>query len=381
MGFSKFNHVKISAVAGVVPEKVIKIDDEIQFYNNDEKLLARNKKILGLDTRHIVDEGVSNTDLCEAAILKLINDNNLNKDEIDAIIVSSTSLDYKYPATSCILHGRLDMPENCSCFDITGVSCSSYVYSLWNIFALIESKAIKNCILVSGDIPSRHTNIENRNIAILLGDAAVATYVEFDENENPSTFLTGSRGKDWKKLIAPAGGSLLPVQEDIVNLDIVDDRGDVWHLWEDIMKGFDVFKYTAEIGPWGIKNLLDYSNKTIDDIDFFAMHQANKQIVDTIMRNVGVPKEKYSTETFRKYANCGGVSIATNVCDILKDKKVNDVLFSSFGTGLSYAFALINLSEVNNTGLDIFKPKGKVLTRQEQIEYWIKYFKGEIEDE
>lgn len=379
MGFSKFEHVKISAIAGVVPEKVINIDDEIEFYNNDPKLLERNKKILGLGTRHVADDGVSNTDMCEAAILKLINDNNIDKNNIDAIVVSSTSLDYKYPATSCILHGRLDLSETCSCFDITGISCSSYVYSLWNIFSLIESKAIKNCILVNGDIASRHTNVENRNIAILLGDAAVATYLEFDEENNFSYFLTGSRGKDWKNLIAPAGGSLLPIKEDIVNLKITNDRGDVWHLWEDIMQGFEVFKYTAEIGPWGIKNLLNYSGKTIDDIEFFVNHQANKQIVNTIMKHAGVPKEKYSTDTFRKYANCGGVSIATNVCDVLKDEKVKDVLFSSFGTGLSYAFAIINLSKIKNSGISVYIPTEPPLTRQEQIDYWIKYYKGEVQ--
>ena len=84
MGFSKFSHVKISAIAGVVPEKVINIDDEIEFYNNNPKLLERNKKILGLGTRHVLPEGYTSDDLCEDVAKKIdfIDNNKMeNRDE------------------------------------------------------------------------------------------------------------------------------------------------------------------------------------------------------------------------------------------------------------------------------------------------------------
>lgn len=110
MGFSKFSHVKISAIAGVVPEKVINIDDEIEFYNNDPKLLERNKKILGLGTRHVVENNTTTVDLCEAAAIKLLREHNIDKSNIDAVIVVSTSHDYVYPASSCLLQGLLDLP-------------------------------------------------------------------------------------------------------------------------------------------------------------------------------------------------------------------------------------------------------------------------------
>lgn len=79
MSKSNFLHAKITGIAAVVPENVINIDDEIEFYKNDEKLLQRNKKILGLGKRHIVPDGVTNADLCEAAANRLITELSVEK--------------------------------------------------------------------------------------------------------------------------------------------------------------------------------------------------------------------------------------------------------------------------------------------------------------
>ena len=106
---SKFEHVKITGITAVVPEHFINIDDEIEFFNNDLKLLERNKKILGLGTRYVADERTTNADLCEAAANDLFERLNIDKNTIDALIVVSASHDYHYPASACVLHGRLGL--------------------------------------------------------------------------------------------------------------------------------------------------------------------------------------------------------------------------------------------------------------------------------
>lgn len=377
MAFSRFNTVKLSAIAAVVPENYINIDDEAYYYDNPKKF-ERNKKILGLGKRHIIEEGVGGLDLAECAVHKLVEKCGVDLSDIDALVYASSGHDYPYPASSCIMQGRLNLPEHVSCFDFSGLACSGYIYHLWVLSSMIESGAIRKCLYIAADIGSTHTNNENRNVCILFGDGAVAAILESTDTPHPSYFLTGTNGKDWDKIVAPFGGYKLPIRNDIANLEVKDSQGNVWHLWEDILKGFEVFKYTSIIGPQGIKQILEYADKREDDIDFFAVHQANKQIVETIARHANLPKDKYSSETFTKYANTGVTSVAMNVCDSLFEKQANEILLASFGIGLSYSFGIINFSHTKNAGVSFYKKSNSILSREEQIAYWINYYKENL---
>ncbi len=376
MSKSAFDHVKISGITCVVPDNRINIDDELNYFNNDIKLLERNKKILGLGTRHVADERTSNCDLCEAAAQDLFNSLNLDISSIDSLIVISSSHDFHYPASSCILQGRLNLNEECTCFDISGLACSAYVHGLWVAHSLISSGAAKKVLLLAGDIVSRHSDRRNRNSNMLFGDAGTATLLEYSIEENKAWFLTGTRGSKWDKLIAPAGGYDLPIREDIASIEVIDDSGNVWHLWDDIMKGLDVFKFTTDVGPKGIKEILSFSGKSIQDIDYFAFHQANKQIVRTVAMYTNLPIEKYSTETFSQYGNCSCASVTTDICRQLSKQPAKNICLATFGVGLSWGFAVLNTSntfvgEVKN----YFTPENK-MTREEKIKYWIEYYKG-----
>lgn len=377
MGFSKFSHVKISAIAGVVPEKVINIDDEIEFYNNNPKLLERNKKILGLGTRHVLPEGFTSDDLCEDVAKKILTETNTNKDDIDYLIVATNTPDYYFPSSSHRLHGKLDLLENCTCFDLNG-GCAAGGHALLMAHSLIESRTAKKILLIMGDLASQQSNIKNRNDVMLFGDCATAVILDYCEKETPAYFYTGSNGKLWDKIVMPGGAYKLPVKEDIVNYKVIDESHNEWYLWNNLMEGMDVFKFTMTVGPDSIKSILDYSNKTINDIDFVAFHQANKQIVETIYKRAEIPKEKTSTDTFKKYGNCSTSSALTSILDNLYNKQVNDVMVVSFGIGLSWASYIINLKNTYNIGISLFKPTSTPLSRQEQIEYWTKKFKKEF---
>lgn len=377
MSNSKFQHVKITGITAVVPEKCINIDDEIEFYDNDPSKLERNKKILGLGTRYVIDEGITTVDLCEAAAKNLFEELKIDKNEIDSVIVVSTSHDYAYPASSCLLQGRLGLSESCATFDVAGLACSGYVYGLWLAHSLISSRASKKCLLLVGDISSTHSDIRNRNVNMLFGDAGTATLLEYTQEENNSYFHLGSRGADWEKIIAPASGFRLPIRKDIANIEIEDKTGNIWHLWEDIMRGMDVFRFTMEIAPKSVDEILKFSNMTREEIDFFAMHQANGQIVKTIAQHSQIPPEKTSAETFRKYANCSTASVATVITDQLKNKKVSNIMLITFGVGLSWGTCILNLEQTYNGGIKFFQTPKNIPTREELINYWIKYYKNE----
>ncbi|MBO7048736.1 MAG: ketoacyl-ACP synthase III [Spirochaetia bacterium] len=377
MSKSTFNHVKIRGITSVVPEKVINIDDEIDFFNNDLKLLERNKKILGLGTRHVTDDCTTNCDLCEAAARDLIDALAVDKSTVDALIVVSSSHDYHYPADACILQGRLGLSEDCTCFDISGLACSAYVHGLLQAHALISTGVAKKILLLSGDITSTHSDRRNRNSNMLFGDAGTATLLEWTDEENTAWFYTGTRGKDWNKLIAPAGGYALPIRGDIADLEITDNVGNVWRMYDDIMKGLDVFKFTTEIGPKGIAKVMEMSGKSIDDIDYFAFHQANKQIVRTVAGFAKLPKDKYSSETFTQYGNCGAAAVTLDICRHLSQHKVQSLCLATFGVGLSFGFSLLKTQNTYIGKIKLYRtPTGK-MNRQEKIKYWISYFKEE----
>lgn len=374
---SKFSHVKITGIKTVVPEKILSVDDELQFYKNNQKLLERNKKILGVGKRHIVEEGMTCLDLCEDAAKKLFKEMNVEKDDIDTILFVSICHDYNAPASSCILQGRLGLSEECNCIDTHGISCSGYVHGLWLAHSLIASGASRKILLLTGDTNSMHSDVRNRISNMLYGDAGSATILEYSDKSDTAYFYLGARGENWDKIIAPATGHRLPVRKDIADIEITDANGNVWHLWEDILKGMDVFKFTMECAPKSIKTLLKYSGKTDSDIDFYAMHQANGQIVKTIAQHAEISKEKISSETFSKYANCGAASVVTNICDKLSDKSVSTTMFVTFGTGLSWGSCIVDLKNTYIGKIDIFKPEKTIPTRTEMIQHWIKEFKGE----
>ncbi len=371
-----FEHIKIKGIAGVVPESFINIDDEIEFFNNDIKLLERNKKILGLGKRHTVDDKTTCADLCEAAARDLIYNLDIDKDTIDSLIVASTSHDYFWPATSCVLHGRLNLKEDCTCFDMSGLACSAHVYGLQNAFSMIASGCAKRVLLLTSDLASTHSDRRNRNSNMLFGDAATATLIEKTDEECLSYFCTGSRGKGWDQLIAPAGGSALPIRADIADLEVLDSAGNVWHLYDDLMKGLEVFKFATEITPQVILSVLDMAHVKLEDVDYFAFHQANKQIVDSIARYVKIPKTAYSTEVFSHYGNCGSATVSLDILNKLCQQPLKLACLIAFGVGFSWGGVLVDLHDTKAFPIKTYKtPKGK-MSRQEKIDYWINYFKA-----
>jgi len=377
MGNSSFRHVRVSGIVTVVPEQRIDIDDEIEFFNNDPKLLERNKKILGLGTRHVIDGRTNFSDLCESATNSLCEKLEIDKSTIDTLLVSSTSHDYRYPATACVLQNRLGLPETVMCNDLCGLGCSAYVHALLQAFALVESGASRRCLICAGDLKSLHSDRRNRNSNMLFGDAATATLVEYSSDETPSYFVTGSRGAGWDKLIAPAGGHDIPVYSDIAGLEVTDSTGNVWRMWDDIMKGMEIFKFSTDVGPKSVTDVLAFAGCKQEDVDYFAFHQANKQIVRSVGMYLGLPQEKFSTEAFRNYGNCGVAAVVTDVCHNLHDRMHHKVCMTGFGVGLSWASVLLDMSQTFVGSVEEYRTPEDKMTREEKIKYWISYFKGE----
>lgn len=377
MSLSHFKKVKTSGIVCVLPERHINIDDEIAFYHNDSNKLKRNKKILGLGTRHIVPDGMTASDLCEEAAKILIEEMQIDKQEIDTLIMTSINHDYLGNSDACIIQGHLGLSEECACFDTSGLGCTDAIYALWLAHSLVESGASKKCLVLEGSTSSLISDVRNRYSNMLFGDAGTAILLERSENDVSSYFHLQSLGKDWKKIVRPAGGARFPVKKDIIDKEISDSAGNVYYLWDLVMRGGDVFKFAVENAPKSINKLLDYAKKDRDDIDFFAIHQANGQIVRTVINHANISAEKASSETFTKYGNCGGTSVLVNFCDIMLGKPRKNVFFVSFGVGMSLASCILDLSKAYNGGCQLIKAPKNLQTREDLINMWTAYLKSE----
>lgn len=372
---SKFKNVCVTAIKTIVPEKVINIDDEEKYFQNCPKKFIRAKKMIGFGKRHVVDEYTTSLDLAYEAGKQLFNDLNIDSKSIDTLLFLSQSRDYKLPTSANILHGLLDLSENCAALDISQ-GCSGYVYALWLAHSLISSGASNKLLLLSADTLSRYSYEDNRLIAPIFGDSASATLLEYNENNNIAYFDLGSKGSLWDKLCIPAGGDRIPIDENILKTDYVDNDKNRWNLSHLYMDGLGVFNFTMEFAPKCIEDLLQFSSCKKNDISMFALHQANKQIVSSIAKKAELPLEKTPVNTFTEYGNTACNSIATVLSHNLTSANCSKVLCCSFGVGLSWASAILDLSHIRNLGISDMTSEKTVFNNKE---YWINKFinKGE----
>lgn len=370
MPSSQFNHVKISGVEYIVPNNICRnVDDFLHFFDNNPKKLQRAKKIIGYGTIYKAPEGITTLDICEYAAKKLIS--NMNIHSIDVLIFVSQSPDYYAPPTSQVLHKKLNLPETCAVFDVTQ-GCTGYVYGLWLASSLIESGAAKKVLVCAGDNTFIDPELEHKGNSLLFSDAGSATLLEYSENIVESHYFIGSKGEGYESIIYPAGRDRLPVSEKILKTIIIDKDGNKWKLHEGFMDGLAVFDFTMNTVPEHISYLLKSSNYSVKDIDFFAIHQANKQIVHTLAEKAGIPESKYSAETFSKYGNHGGISCLSNLIDNYDDiivKENKTVALISYGTGLSWASVILDIGHMycSNIQLVNFEPSRN---HNEEFEYW-----------
>jgi len=375
MATCSFNHVRICGVKTVVPERFIDFADEIQYYDNNPKKLARQQKMNGYGRRYIADDKTTVTDLACDAAKKLMGEMNIDKDEIDLLVFVNQKPDYTEPCDACVAHGRLELAKKCTTLDLS-LGCSGYVHALLTVHGLMASGAYKTALVLAGDVPARVTDQTNRKGAPVFGDAASATVLKYTEEDRKATFVTGTDGQGWDRIVHPSGGMALPINKDVLDTVITDDFGNHYNLITGAMKGEDVFKFTMDVAPQLLLDTMAAAGWKNDDVDFFAIHQANKQIVDMIVDKAGIPPEKAPVETFTNYANNSTNSVVTVLCDTMKGRDVKNVILCVFGIGLSWGGAALDLSGLYNGGVDIYKTPADALDRAGRIAYWTNFILG-----
>lgn len=348
MAKSVFTKVKITGIVTCVPENFRTLEEEVDtLYSGDIKQVNRIKKSIGLNKRHIVIGNTTTSDLCEVAAIKLLNEMKITRDDIGTIIFVSQTPDYFQPATATYLHGKLNLSEHCSAFDVNQ-GCTGYIYGLWLAHMMIETNSCEKVLLLAGDTLSKIVNPLDSNVAVLFGDAGTATLIEKSKEEQKTYFTLHTNGSKFDTIIQPQGAFRTPTNEIIKDKRIfeISEKRALTNLY---MDGAEVFNFSIETEPKAIAEILEMSNSKQEDIDYIIFHQANKYIISNIARRLKFPLEKAPSETTGKYGNQSSASIPCTICDAINDdvnsKKMNLVL-SGFGVGLSWATCQLVLEKI-----------------------------------
>lgn len=334
--------IKISGIASALPPKIETVDMFNDIFG--EKKIKRIKKSTGVEQMHIVDEGVTASDLCIEAAKKLFNKMHIEPETVDGVLFVSFSPDYKAPATSIQIQKKLELSKEAVTMDIN-FGCSAYIYGLYQASLLLKAGGCKRVLLCTGETQSLMINPKDRSMRMILGDAGTATLLE--KGENTFNFYLKADGTNYKALIIPAGGYRMPCSEKTKE-EITDEDGNVRTLENLYMNGMEVMKFALTEVPLAIESIYKQSGLKKEEINLYAMHQPNKLILDYLMNSMEIAPDKMPVE-LQNTGNTGSASIPL-LLTILKSRgyefyKATNVIACGFGIGLSIGAVNLNLSE------------------------------------
>lgn len=348
MAILKYNDIGIAAIAACVPPKV-EYNKDLGYFMSEEEIQKAIQNI-GIEERRVAEKDVCASDLCFKAAEKLLEDNNIDKSTIDALIFVSQTSDYHQPATAPILQHRLGLSKNTLSFDIN-LACSGYVYGLSTAYAYATQPGINRVLLLVGETMSKIVSRRDKVNTPLFGDAGTATLVEKGEY-GKSVFSLHSDGSGSDVMMIPDGGFRNPTTADSL-AEETDANGDVRNRLQFRMDGMAVFNFGMSEEPRDVKNLLAEAGLELSQLDLLIYHQANKFMTDFFTKWLKFDKSK-TPYSIRKFGNTSSASIPLTVVTELKEKypERKNVIFSGFGAGLSWGSVLLDLRQCKISELE-----------------------------
>ena len=350
-----FKHKKITGILTVLPKNEVKFEDEMSNYHFSESKALKLKVTMGYNKHHIVEDGVSVSDLCTFGLEYLFNQQLLAKDDIDALVLVTQSPDYFMPPTSSVIQGRAGLKQDIICMDINQ-GCSGYIIGLIQSFLLLDQPAINKVALLNADILSRKVSKKDHNSNPLIGDAASITIVEKSDSDETIHCNIKMDGTRYDALIIPAGGFRQPStpQTAIMEEDIDGNLRSKDNL---VMKGDAIFNFMQTEVPPMVEEILQTAGVTKDEIDYYMFHQPNRFMLNKLADRLEVPREKMPSNVVGDFGNASGVSIPTVITYNLGDKLLTNrykTCLAGFGVGLTWGSMIVELDRLKFSSIIYF---------------------------
>ena len=311
----------ITGVGGYVPDYVLNNEELSRMVDtNDEWIMTR----VGIKERRILtEEGLGTSYMARKAVKMVINKTGVDPDTIDALILSTSSADYKFPSTASIVLGKVGL-KNAFAFDFWG-ACCGFLYALDNAACMIESGRYKKIIVVGADKMSSMVDYTDRATCPLFGDGAGAVLVEATEEEDvgymDSYFRTDGKGLPF--LHMKAGGSVCPASH-----FTVDHR--LHYLYQE---GRTVFRYAVTNMSDDCALIAERNGLNKDNITWVIPHQANMRIIEAVAKRLELPLEQVMVN-IEHYGNTSAGTIPLALWDYeSRLRKGDNLIMTAFGAG------------------------------------------------
>ena len=311
----------ITGVGGYVPDYVLNNEELSRMVDtSDEWIMTR----VGIKERRILtEEGLGTSYLARKAAKELLRKTGADPDSIDALIVCTTTPDYKFPSTASIVLGKLGL-KNAFAFDLEA-ACCGFLYALDVASTMIQSGRYKKIIVIGADKMSSLIDYTDRQTCVLFGDGAGAVLVEATTEENvgvQDSFLR-TDGKGLPFLHMKAGGSVCPPSH-----FTVDHR--LHYLYQE---GRTVFRYAVTAMSNDIVEIMKRNNLAESDVNWVVPHEANLRIIEAVTKRAEVSLDKVVINIDR-YGNTSAATIPLAMWDNEQNfKKGDNVVFTAFGAG------------------------------------------------
>jgi 3-oxoacyl-[acyl-carrier-protein] synthase III len=322
IGSANGKRIGITGLGVNVPDRVFTNKDLEQFVDTtDEWIVERT----GIRERRFATEEQALTDIAEPAAIAALADAGVDASSIDLIIVATVTPDMMFPTSSALLADSLGMPD-AAAYDLLA-GCTGFMYALAQAYSMISSGLSKRALVVGGDVLSKILDWTDRSTLVLFGDGAGAVVLEPVETGGFLGFELGADGGGGDSLWLPGSGS-----RHFENADKLVK-----------MNGREVFKFATRVMVSSASKVLDECGLTVDDVDVYVPHQANKRIIDHAAGKLGIPAEKIVVNVDR-YGNTSSGSIPLALADAAADGRLHEgelVLMTGMGAGLTWGSALI----------------------------------------
>ena len=317
------NYSRISGTGGYLPEAVrSNADLEKMIETSDEWIVART----GIRTRHIAAENETTCDLAEQASRQAIEAAGISLDEIDLIIVATTTPDKVFPSTACLLQQRLDI-HGCPAFDLQAV-CTGFIYALSVADNFIKAGSACCVLVVGSETISRIVDFNDRGTAILFGDGAGAVVLQPSESPGILSTHIHADGQYEELLHVPAGGVSSGTMGDAAYVE---------------MKGNEVFKMAVNTLGRIVDETLAFNKMEKKDIDWLVPHQANVRIIAATAKKLKMSME-HVILTVQDHGNTSAASVPLALDEGVRSGKIQrgqTILMEAFGGGFTWGSALV----------------------------------------
>ena len=321
--------VGIIGLGAYVPPNEMSNEDWMKFVDTSDEWITTKT---GMKKRRIADSDVCTSDLAVEACKQALNDANLQPEDIDLLILATSSPDVPLSSTAGIIQHKLGCVE-CAAFDVNAV-CAGWVHALDIGARFVGTSGYQNVLVVGAEIYSRILNWNDRATCVLFGDGAGAAILsEVKSGKGVLSSWLMSDGSGSSVIEIPAGGVRTPV-----NSDNFEEGQQYFH-----MDGRAVWNFAIEAFPQAVLSALSKAGKNIEDVDLIIPHQANINIIKTGMEKLGLGMDKTFTN-LHKYGNTAGASVPIAMREAMDEGLIEEgalVVTAAFGGGLAWGANVI----------------------------------------